>query len=86
MAAYIGVPTNRTLKAVFYWWRRQFVERPGEGRLVFALVRGDLDINDTKLVNALGGGFIRAATEEEIRGIGAVPGYASGIGMTPPGR
>ena len=83
VAAYIGVPTNRTLKAVFYWWRRQFVERPGEGRLVFALVRGDLDINDTKLVNALGGGFIRAATEEEIRGIGAVPGYASGIGMTP---
>ena len=83
VAAYIGVPTNRTLKAVFYWWGRQFVERPGEGRLVFALVRGDLDINDTKLVNALGGGFIRAATEEEIRGIGAVPGYASGIGMTP---
>jgi len=50
---------------------------------VFALVRGDMDINDTKLVNALGGGFLRAANDAEIRAIGAIPGYASGIGMTP---
>ena len=83
VAAFIGVPTNQTIKAVFYWWRPRFVEVPGEGRLVFALTRGDLAINDTKLVNALGGGFLRAATEDEIRSIGAVPGYASGIGMTP---
>lgn len=83
VAAFVGVPTSQTLKCVFYWWRPSYVEKPGEGRLVFALVRGDLDINDTKLVNAVGGGFLRAATEEEIRAIGAVPGYASGIGMTP---
>lgn len=81
VAAFVGVPTSQTLKCVFYWWRPSYVEKPGEGRLVFALVRGDLDINDTKLVNAVGGGFLRAATEEEIRAIGAVPGYASGIGM-----
>ncbi|MBP6017278.1 MAG: proline--tRNA ligase [Candidatus Promineofilum sp.] len=85
VAAFVGVPTSQTLKAVFYWWRRQFVETPGDGRLVFALVRGDLDINDTKLVNAVGEGFLRAATEDEIRAIGVVPGYASGIGMTPAG-
>ncbi len=83
VAAFVGVPTSQTLKCVFYWWRPSYVEKPGEGRLVFALVRGDLDINDTKLVNAVGGGFLRAATEEEIRAIGAVPGYASGIGMAP---
>lgn len=83
VAAFIGVPSDRTIKAVFYWWRPKFVETPGEGRLVFALVRGDLNINDTKLVNALGGGFLRAATEDEIRAVGAVPGYASGVGLTP---
>lgn len=83
VAAFVGVPTSQTLKCVFYWWRPSYVEKPGEGRLVFALVRGDLDITDTKLVNAVGGGFLRAATEEEIRAIGAVPGYASGIGMAP---
>ena len=83
VAAFIGVPTNQTIKAVFYWWRPRYTETPGEGRLVFALVRGDMAIVDTKLVNALGGGFLRAATEDEIRAVGAVPGYASGIGLTP---
>ena len=82
VAAFVGVPTSRTIKAVFYWWRPRYVEMPGEGRLVFALVRGDMAIVDTKLVNALGGGFLRAATEAEILAIGAVPGYASGIGLT----
>ena len=83
VAAYIGVPTSQTIKAVFYWWRPSYVEVPGEGRLVFALVRGDLAINDIKLTNAVGGGFLRPATEAEIRSVGAVPGYASGIGMAP---
>ena len=83
VAAFIGVPTNQTIKAVFYWWRPRYTETPGEGQLVFALVRGDMAIVDTKLVNALGGGFLRAATEDEIRAVGAVPGYASGIGLTP---
>ena len=83
VAAFVGVPTSQTIKAVFYWWRPRYEEKPGEGRLVFALVRGDLNIVDTKLVNALGGGFVRAATEAEIQSIGAVPGYASGIGLTP---
>ncbi len=83
VAAFVGVPTSQTLKAVFYWWRPRFVETPGEGRLVFALVRGDMDVNDTKLVNAIGGGFLRTATDAEIRSIDAVPGYASGIGLTP---
>ena len=83
VAAFVGVSTSQTIKAVFYWWRSRYEEKPGEGRLVFALVRGDLNIVDTKLVNALGGGFVRAATEAEIQSIGAVPGYASGIGLTP---
>ena len=83
VAAFVGVPTSQTIKAVFYWWRPRFVEKPGEGRLVFALTRGDMDINETKLVNAVGGGFLRAAGDAEIRAIGAVPGYASGIGLTP---
>ena len=83
VAAFVGVPSSQTIKAVFYWWRSRYEEKPGEGRLVFALVRGDLNIVDTKLVNALGGGFVRAATEAEIQSIGAVPGYASGIGLTP---
>lgn len=81
VADYVGVPTTQTIKAVFYWWQPKFGIADG-GRLIFALVRGDLEINEVKLANALGGGFLRAAVEEEIRAIGAVPGYASGIGLT----
>ena len=59
--------------------------RPGEeernGRFIFGLVRGDLDINEVKLINALGGGTIRAATDEEIIAAGGTPGYASPIGL-----
>lgn len=80
VAAYVGVSTSQTVKAVFYWWQPKYGVAEG-GRLLFALVRGDLDINEVKLVNAVGGGFVRQATDEEIRAIGAVPGYASGIGM-----
>jgi prolyl-tRNA synthetase len=80
VADFIGVPTNQTGKAVFYWWTATGdVEE--NGRFVFVLVRGDLDINEVKLINALGGGTLRAATDEEIIAIGASPGYASPIGL-----
>ena len=81
VADFIGVPTSQTLKAVFYWWSPA-VGREADGRFVFGLVRGDLDINEVKVVNALGGGVLRAATEAEIIAAGATPGYASPIGLT----
>jgi len=77
VAAFIGVETSQTAKAVFYWWTMP----NGDGRFIFGLTRGDLDINDTKLLNALGGGELRTATEEEIIAVGATPGYASPIGL-----
>jgi prolyl-tRNA synthetase len=80
VAAYLDVPVEQTIKAVFYWFTR-----PGqgdeEGRFVFGLVRGDLEVNEVKLVNALGGGLLRPASEEEIIAAGAVPGYASAVGL-----
>ncbi len=79
VAAFIGVETSQTNKAVFYWWTMPGKEE--NGRFVFGLTRGDLDINETKLRNALGGGELRAATEEEIIAISATPGYASPIGL-----
>ena len=81
VADFIGVPTSQTLKAVFYWWSPA-VGREADGRFIFGLVRGDLDINEVKVVNALGGGVLRAATEAEIIAAGATPGYASPIGLT----
>ena len=78
VAAFVGVPTAQTVKAVFYWFTPTGKQA---GHLIFALVRGDLEINEVKLANALGGGSLRPATEEEIRAIAAVPGYASAVGL-----
>ena len=81
VAAFIGVPTSQTVKAVFYWWTPTGKKGENNGRFIFALVRGDLDVNEVKLINALGGGELRPATEEEITAVGATPGYASPIGL-----
>lgn len=81
VAAFLGVPTSQTIKAVFYWWTPAGKEEK-DGRFIFGLVRGDLTINETKFTNALGGGPLRPATEAEIQAAGAVPGYASPIGLT----
>jgi prolyl-tRNA synthetase len=81
VAEFIGVPTSQTLKAVFYWWSPA-VGREKDGRFIFGLVRGDLDVNEVKMVNALGGGVLRPATDDEIKAAGATPGYASPIGLT----
>ncbi|MCA9938228.1 MAG: proline--tRNA ligase [Anaerolineales bacterium] len=80
VAAFIGVPTSQTVKAVFYW-ATPLGQPETAGRFVFALVRGDLDVNEVKLSNALDGRVLRAATDEEIRAAGAVPGYASAVGL-----
>jgi len=72
VAAYLGVPQRQTMKAVFYV--------AGE-RLVFVVIRGDLDVNETKLRNRLGTAELRPAREEELLARGIVPGYASPIGV-----
>ena len=73
VAAFVGVPTSQTLKAVFY--------TRDDAELVFLVIRGDLEVNETKLRNLLGGGELRPATDEEIRVAGAEPGYASPVGL-----
>jgi prolyl-tRNA synthetase len=57
------------------------VDRTSEDRFIFAVVRGDTAVNETKLANALKAKALRPATDEEIRAIGAVPGYASPVGL-----
>ncbi len=50
-------------------------------QFVFAVVRGDMELNETKLANAIGATALRPAHESEIRAAGAEPGYASPIGL-----
>jgi prolyl-tRNA synthetase len=72
LAEFLQVPTSRTAKAVFY---------SSGSTLIFAIIRGDLQINEAKLKRALGVGELRFATDDEIRRVGATPGYASPVGV-----
>jgi prolyl-tRNA synthetase len=75
LAALLGVGEERTAKATFFV--------TGDGRLVTAVVRGDFEVNETKLANAVKAvGGLRPAHGEEISAAGMVPGYASPIGAT----
>jgi len=80
LAALLDVPKSKTAKAVFLIAGHEDVGRARE-EFVFAVVRGDMDVNETKLSNALKADWLRPATDDEIRAAGATPGYASPIGL-----
>ena len=73
LASYLDVAESRTAKAAFFMADR---------RLIFAVVRGDMEVNETKLANAVKASELRPATEAELANTGIVPGYASPIGVT----
>ena len=73
VAEYLDVPHHKTLKAVFY---------AAGDEVVFVVIRGDLEVNEIKLSNALGGGAgLRLATPEEVQARGLVAGSASPVGL-----
>jgi len=74
LANYVGVPTEKTLKAMLY--------ATEEGEVIFAVIRGDLGISEAKLKSALGIADLYTAIEREIVAVGAVPGYASPVGLS----
>jgi prolyl-tRNA synthetase len=83
LSAFLDIPPSRTAKAVFFMAELSD-EKP---LLIFAVLRGDMTLNETKLVNAIAAigkhniKALRPALDEEITAVGAVPGYASPIGI-----
>jgi len=73
VADFVGVPTRKTLKVVFYI--------KDDRDLVLVILRGDLDVNETKLRNLLDGAVLEPAPEEDVRRVGAEPGYGSPVGL-----
>ncbi len=69
LATFLGIETSQTGKAVFY--------TDSEGKLYFVVIRGDFEVNETKLANHLQVSELNFAEDSQIEAIGAVPGYAS---------
>ncbi|MCF6277772.1 MAG: hypothetical protein L3J16_03355, partial [Anaerolineales bacterium] len=77
LASFLNIPKEKTAKAVFMTASL----KDGAEKLVFAVLRGDMDLSEAKLRHALKASTLRPATEDEIRAAGAVPGYASPVGI-----
>jgi prolyl-tRNA synthetase len=80
LAEFLQIPESKTAKAVFFMATIREGEKSDE-HLVFAIVRGDMELNETKLANAVRAQSLRPATDEEILSSGAEPGYASPVGL-----
>ena len=81
LCALLKIEPRQTAKAVFMVG--SFInDRNGEekDRLIVAIIRGDMDVEESKLSNAVKANSIRPAHEEEITACGIVPGFGSLIG------
>ena len=74
LAAYLNVPVEKTIKAVAF--------QTEDDQLILAFLRGDHEVNEVKLANAVPGARdLRMADEDAIRAAGGCPGFMSPIGI-----
>jgi len=79
LSAFLDIPESRTAKVVFLIGGMDGGNRE---ELIVAVIRGDMEVNETKLAGAVGASWLQPADDEAIRKAGAEPGYASPIGLT----
>lgn len=72
LTKFLHVKEDKTAKALMFI-------RISDGKFIFIVMRGDTQLNLNKLKKQIG--EVHPATSEEITSIGAVPGYASAIGI-----
>ncbi len=74
LAEYLKIPVEKTIKAVAY--------QAEDDTLILAFLRGDHEVNEIKLMNAVSGAReLRMADEDAIRAVGGCPGFMSPIGI-----
>ena len=73
VAEYLHTPITKNIKAVAF--------QNEKDELVLAFVRGDHEVNDVKLQNAVGAIELHMASEESIVAANGMPGFMSPIGI-----
>lgn len=76
LAKFLNIPTNKTVKAVIY-------KDLEHNKVVPVFVRGDREVNEIKLVNALNTSeaFLTFANDEDIKSLGTVHGFIGPKGL-----
>ncbi|MCP5052230.1 MAG: proline--tRNA ligase [bacterium] len=80
LARFLNIPASKTAKALFMMATVNENDEDVD-KFVLAIVRGDMELNETKLSNALKAKNLVPAIDEQIRATGAVPGYGSPVGL-----
>ena len=73
VAGYLQVPVAKTIKAVAFQTEKD--------ELILTFVRGDHEVNDVKVINAVGAIDLHMADESAITAAGGVAGFMSPIGI-----
>lgn len=81
LAEFLQVEPSATAKAVFLVAEIEQPDGKVQEQFVFCVVRGDMELNETKLTNAIRARRLRPATTPEIQAVGAEPGYGSPVGV-----
>ena len=74
VSAFLGIEAKNTGKAVFY-------RNDVSGELIFAVIRGDFDVNESKLQNISLAPELSFADDDAIRAVGCEPGFASPLSV-----
>ncbi len=80
LAEFLDIERRQTAKAVFVMAEPR---AGGDAFPVFAVIRGDLDINEVKLMNTLDARALEPMSDAQISAYGLVAGYASPIEVNP---
>jgi prolyl-tRNA synthetase len=78
LAEFLDIEPRQTAKAVFVMAEPR---EGGDAFPVFAVVRGDLEVNEIKLMNILDARALEPMTDAQINAYGLTAGYASPIGV-----
>lgn len=71
---YLNIPIDKTIKAVAF--------QDDDGRVILAFVRGDHEVNEIKVLNAVDGALhLHMAEESAINSVGGCAGFMSPIGL-----
>lgn len=76
VAKFLNIPSNKTVKAVIY-------KDLEHNKVVPVFVRGDREVNEIKLVNALdtSEAFLTFANDDDIKSLGTVHGFIGPMGL-----
>ncbi len=81
LAQFLNIAEAETAKAVFMVAELADEKDKPREQFVFAVVRGDMELNETKLTNVIKARRVRPATVDEIHAVGAEAGYGSPVGI-----